>query len=262
MKLSLSLFLFLAISFLSNGQKSGSVNLYFYLSDSQLTENSKLKLDSLVGAGGKIEITSLNAFCDPSGTNEFNNKLARERSQRVQNYLTDKGIAFKGITITGENYSQSQIQKEDYPDMRKVVLNYSSVTETTATNENPFGKLNLEDIKSKKNNTLVLKIQFVPGKDILLDDSSHINVYQFFEFMKYNEKVHAFIRGHVCCASDYQLSLERAYKVYNELVQRGISPSRLRVKGFSNTEPLVPEITEEDQQKNRRVDVIFSIPTE
>lgn len=247
------------------GQTLDSLSLFFYLSDAQLTMDSKSKLDALLLKSDHLQVSSINAFCDPSGTSGFNKTLAKNRSESVQNYLTEKGVSCNSIKITGENYSQTKIRKEDYQNLRKVVLTYTvSIPEVVEViNENPFGRLSMEDIKSKKNNSIVLKLQFVPGQDVLLDDSSFINVYQFFEFMKYNENVHAFIRGHVCCANDYELSYARANMVYAELVRRGISPKRLSTKGFSNTEPLVsPEITDADRQKNRRVDVIFSIPTE
>jgi flagellar motor protein MotB len=43
------------------------------------------------------------------------------------------------------------------------------------------------------------------------------------------------------------------------LIKKGIHPDRLDFKGFNRTVPVVyPEVTEEDQQRNRRVDVVFS----
>ena len=59
---------------------------------------------------------------------------------------------------------------------------------------------------------------------------------------------------------DYEISFLRAKAVNDYLIRRGISENRLGYEGYSNTIPLVtPELTEEDQQRNRRVDVIFTI---
>jgi len=257
---------YLTLCFYSFGQESKSLDLFFYLSDAALTETSKETIDSLLRSHGnqKIEVSSINAFCDPSGTSKFNQQLASDRSESVQNYLTQKGIAVKEKILTGQNYSHTNISKSDYQDLRKVVLTYKIIRKDPElrASTNPFDQISIEDIKSKNNDAIVLKIQFVPGQAILLDDSSFLNVYQFFDFMRNNENVHAFIRGHVCCADDYALSYNRANLVYQELTRRGISPKRLSLKGFSNTMPLAPENSDANRQLNRRVDVIFTIPEE
>ncbi len=81
--------------------------------------------------------------------------------------------------------------------------------------------------------------------------------------MQKNKTVNAFIRGHVCCTGgdigDYYSNL-RAKAVFDFLTTNGIAEDRLSYLGFGNRLPLVtPELTEEDQQRNRRVDVVFSI---
>jgi outer membrane protein OmpA-like peptidoglycan-associated protein len=74
--------------------------------------------------------------------------------------------------------------------------------------------------------------------------------------------------GHVCCqpewdltdaldfdSGDNHLSLNRAKAVYDYLVRNGIDASRLSYKGFGGRFHLVPENTEEDALKNRRVEI-------
>ena len=58
---------------------------------------------------------------------------------------------------------------------------------------------------------------------------------------------------------DLQIGFEtQAYADF--LVKKGIDYNRLRYQGFSNNLLLVsPEKTEADREKNRRVDIIFSI---
>lgn len=83
---------------------------------------------------------------------------------------------------------------------------------------------------------------------------------KLFQFLNAHENVDIFIRGHVCCMDDYDISLARAKALNNYLVRRGISQSRIGYEGYSNRIPLVwPELTGEDQQRNKRVDVIFTI---
>ncbi|MEY3237998.1 MAG: hypothetical protein RI883_2099, partial [Bacteroidota bacterium] len=118
---------------------------------------------------------------------------------------------------------------------------------------------NLEKIASSNKSSIVLNIEFVPGEDILIGNSFE-EINKLYIFLNENPKVYAFLRGHVCCADDFALSSARAHAVFLKLVQKGIESSRLRYDGFSNTIPVItPELTDEDRQKNRRVDVIFTI---
>ena len=49
------------------------------------------------------------------------------------------------------------------------------------------------------------------------------------------------------------LSTNRAEAVRGWLVKRGIAPDKLVAKGYGSSVPLAPNVTEEDRQKNRRV---------
>jgi flagellar motor protein MotB len=52
----------------------------------------------------------------------------------------------------------------------------------------------------------------------------------------------------------------RAKTVYKRLIQLGVKKNRLSFVGRSNLEPIIfPEKTNADRQKNRRVDVKFSL---
>jgi outer membrane protein OmpA-like peptidoglycan-associated protein len=56
-------------------------------------------------------------------------------------------------------------------------------------------------------------------------------------------------------ARNRQLSLRRATAVVNALVTRGVGPSRLRAEGFGPDRPLVPNDSEDNRAKNRRVEL-------
>jgi outer membrane protein OmpA-like peptidoglycan-associated protein len=103
-----------------------------------------------------------------------------------------------------------------------------------------------------------LNIQFVGDQSVYLNESSILEVVTLLEFLKKNPNKKAFIRGHVCCANDIELSIQRAFAVYNDLLLEGIDASRISYQGFGNTLPISPEFNEEMRQLNRRVDVIFS----
>lgn len=66
------------------------------------------------------------------------------------------------------------------------------------------------------------------------------------------------IRGHVCCGPSQKVSDKRAKTVYLYLIKKGVDPTKLSYKGYSDTMPLrYPEKTEEDANANRRVDFII-----
>ena len=54
-----------------------------------------------------------------------------------------------------------------------------------------------------------------------------------------------------------RLSIKRAKTVYNYLASKGISKRRMIVIGYGRSKPLVPNTTEDNMLKNRRVEVIL-----
>ncbi len=64
------------------------------------------------------------------------------------------------------------------------------------------------------------------------------------------------IHGHVCCGDDMPLSIARAKAVYDYLAENEVDASRISYKGFSNNKPLVQEVDEATEQRNRRVEIM------
>lgn len=60
--------------------------------------------------------------------------------------------------------------------------------------------------------------------------------------------------------SNWELSADRATQVAKTLLQLGASPSQVATKGFGEYHPLVPNISDADRMKNRRVEIQFSLP--
>jgi outer membrane protein OmpA-like peptidoglycan-associated protein len=56
-------------------------------------------------------------------------------------------------------------------------------------------------------------------------------------------------------AGELELSIERAKRVTEELVARGIVASRLLYRGFGSARPLASNDSEEGRAKNRRVEI-------
>jgi chemotaxis protein MotB len=57
--------------------------------------------------------------------------------------------------------------------------------------------------------------------------------------------------------SNWELSALRATSVLRYLMDRGISPKRLTATGYADTQPVVPNNSEENMSKNRRVEFVL-----
>lgn len=69
------------------------------------------------------------------------------------------------------------------------------------------------------------------------------------------------IEGHTDNTGDpkvnYQLSLQRAENVRSFLVRQGLPDNKVKAIGYGDTRPVAPNDTEENKQRNRRIEVVF-----
>ncbi len=61
-------------------------------------------------------------------------------------------------------------------------------------------------------------------------------------------------------ANNWTLSIERAMSVLKYMAGDGVMPDRLSATGYGEYHPLLPNITEENRAKNRRVEIKFVTP--
>ena len=94
-----------------------------------------------------------------------------------------------------------------------------------------------------------------------IQPKSETELRRVIQFLKENPEVNIEIGGHTdnvgSAAYNKQLSERRAQAVYEFLVKAGISPDRLRARGYGQDRPMVPNDSEENRQRNRRIE--FSI---
>ncbi|WP_026485730.1 OmpA/MotB family protein [Caldanaerobius polysaccharolyticus] len=57
--------------------------------------------------------------------------------------------------------------------------------------------------------------------------------------------------------SNWELSVARATNVIEILVENGVNPERLIAVGYGQFKPVVPNTSEENRKKNRRVDIVI-----
>jgi chemotaxis protein MotB len=60
--------------------------------------------------------------------------------------------------------------------------------------------------------------------------------------------------------SNWELSADRATQVARTLLELGANPRQVATKGFGEYRPVVPNLSDPDRLKNRRVEIQFSLP--
>lgn len=156
----------------------------------------------------------------------------------------------------------------------KIILPAGKVYSFMAIKENIYTEgqnIDLKDIKQYQEierNLYLVPIQvgsrvsmnnlfFVTGK-AEINQLSYPELARLIDLMKKHKEMEIEIAGHTDdVGSDKvnnELSLQRANAVKDYLISQGIESNRLTAKGYGKTKPLVPNTTEENKKKNRRVD--------
>ncbi len=204
--------------------------------------------------GKKNFSLSLVAYTDTIGSTKSNYELAKNRLNSIENLLKTNAIKIEKRFIIGENYPP--FYGYNHRKYRKVSV-FIEFDNEDVVNPELVGRMEVFAAATPEI-PISLNIQFVGDQAVYLNESSILEVITLLEFLKKNPNKKAFIRGHVCCANDVELSIQRAFAVYNDLLLEGIDASRISYQGFGNSLPISPELDEQTRQLNRRVDVIFS----
>lgn len=100
-------------------------------------------------------------------------------------------------------------------------------------------------------------IRFRTGSSELNEESKRV-LDAFAEYLNDHPTFKIEIRGHTDNVGDPEknlvLSTDRAFEVFGYLQSRNVDGSRMSFKGYGETEPLVPNTSEENKAKNRRTE--------
>lgn len=112
-----------------------------------------------------------------------------------------------------------------------------------------------------KGASIVLKNIFFDFDSYEIRENSYTELRKIEKFLKTNPDRRIEIAGHTDNkgSDEYNLNLsrQRAKAVYDYLVNRGISKQQISYKGYGDTDPLVPNDSEENRQKNRRIEFVI-----
>ena len=111
----------------------------------------------------------------------------------------------------------------------------------------------------KAGNSIVLRNVFYAYNSWELMDQSRIELDRVVRLMNENPSLTVEIGGHTDNTGTYEYNLglsdKRAASVTDYLASRGISPSRMKAKGYGLTQPLATNETEEGRAVNRRTEL-------
>jgi len=279
-------FVFFFLTSFAFGQNLKSASVYFEVNQSQspqLNANNTEAFFDKIAKNSKI--IRIEAFCDSTGGDSYNLKLARKRLQSVADFMkllpynmeTTELIAHGESSPKNTSASLAEerrveiyfiepaikviappVRIEELPQPEPVVEKIAPKEKLISSGE--FSKKAIETFIAEESTELQLdmNILFVNASDRVLRESES-QLKDLLQTMEKHPELKAKFHGHVCCAYNLDLSEARARTVYMYLVQNEIDPSRLSYEGHSNSVPKVsPELTEEDRKQNRRVTVVFT----
>jgi outer membrane protein OmpA-like peptidoglycan-associated protein len=281
MKTTLIIYILLLFSLTSSAQKVLNA-VHFGFDVHELTTQNKKTLDELIPQLNETEII-LKGYTDFIGSSSYNDKLSNQRVSAVKNYLLGKGIketSIKQSVGLGEltefkdraknrrvNIFISKKPQVVVEEIKKERVEITTKEAVEVIEKTKF--LSVEKIESLEvGESIALEnMEFIPGKHYLQKYSKPTLV-ELLEIMQNKPNLKVEIQGHICCdhsgddgldwdTQTRNLSLNRAKHIYEYLVSEGISEDRLSYKGFGSSKPLVKEVTEADQQRNRRVELMI-----
>jgi len=263
-------FFILTFSFLqinASMHTSDTLRLYYDINVSTLSNSQLRQLDSLMKKNKSEEISSLKimAYTDFLAAKFYNQVLSEKRAGNVKQYFITKGYSssIKQCMGRGELPPELINQPLGIPENRKVEI----IVQFKAKLIEQTKSVQLSEAKEGEH-VILKNFNFQPGRHFLTR-ASQPELEILLTSLAENPTLKIEIQGHICCeytgkdgldqdTYSNDLSVNRAKYIYDYLVKNNISPERLQYKGFGSTKPLIfPEKTLEDQNKNRRVEIVI-----
>jgi outer membrane protein OmpA-like peptidoglycan-associated protein len=273
------LFIFLFVSLYTNSQeKTNTISVYFNSNSSDLTTIESEVLSNLFSDETLIFSTiNVHGFCDDIGSFESNMILSEKRAQYVSDLLRNKfklnvliSLGKGEIAIENSSSNLDEIRKNN----RRVTVFYT-YTEAKSNNSINIEKSNQELSYYKTFNDKLIIGDKIILKNLLFEggltvfqkeEDAKIELDKIIEYLNKNPNATIEIQGHVCCigighgdaydkvSGKVNLSHTRAKKIYNYLVEKGISKNRMTYMGYGRKFP-IPNGVEEN---NRRVEILIT----
>lgn len=263
-------------------QKRVSHSVQFELDKFEIAATEKEKLTAwLLQMQDTVSRIEVVGYCDYLGSEEHNMTLSKQRANAVMAFIEQtNNFTFRSslVSAVGESFSTPSLTTKGKPADRKVEITAifkkkpklvsvaSTVLKNTPKKPTTSTKSDLL-VNAQEGQTVVLSnLNFFPGRHYLVP-SAMPELERLIEIMKQNPTLVIEVQGHICCKLDsidgldvdtktYSLSANRAQYIAQQLALAGVEKERIKHRGFAGSRPLVkPELTEQDRQKNRRVEI-------
>jgi len=217
-----------------------------------------------------IESISIYGYTDDRGKEDYNFILSTNRANAIKNKLIENGITNK-IIVSIEGKGRIMVDDDlidNLPEVRSknrrvdVVANLKEIKEEELQIPGVYHTLTKDNIVGDR---IYLKnLLFERGSSKLTNQSKR-ELNKMVVQLNRNKNFRFEIQGHVCCTPSYhkeaidrdtrkrELSENRAKAVYNYLVYRRISKSRMTYKGYGTSQPLG-----KDPRLDRRVEFLIT----
>lgn len=246
-------------------------NEFTLYSDDEATLSDFFSDETLV-----ISSFSIEGFCDDIGSKENNLNLSTNRAQSVANYLKNefnldcKSVVGKGELSLESNKSIEESRKNN----RKVIVNiaFSRISEenivSNKDSENQYKNYKTFSDKLVVGDKIIIKNLLFKGSLTIFENPEEaiVELDKIVNYLNENSTTTIEIQGHVCCigsahsdahdrfSGKNNLSHTRAKKVFDYLIEKGISPNRMTHMGYGRKFP-IPGGIESD---NKRVEILIT----
>ncbi len=254
------IFIFFAFLFTCSLHSQFNVehSVYFDTDLYSLTKTEKTRLQKFLSSLSKEDVLKIEifGFCDDRGTNNYNLELSQNRANAIKKIFSQSSFfPEKIVTVDGRGELLLNIVDETDPSILRalnrrvdLVISYPEIEEKTS-------------IVKNDNKILLENVLFITGYSYLtraskktLDDLANTLNKESFSFV---------IQGHVCCTegeldavdrktNKRNLSIARAKFVYDYLLEKGVSESRMSYEGLAHKFPLGGSA-----DKDRRVEILI-----
>ena len=192
---------------------------------------------------------------DSVGSDADNQRLSQQRAQSVLNYLVrEHAIASNRLTAVG--YGESRPIADN-----STVAGQQANRRINAVIDCAEDIAGLDTLPART--TLAMKLEFEEN-GVTVDRKYHNQLENVAKYLRSNPNLVVMLEGHTDNArpaTAQQVSERRAQNVADYLVSNfAIDRSRLKVEGFGATRRDTYNITAENRQDNRRVNIILGYP--
>ena len=192
-----------------------------------------------------------------------NNRRITDATIKFKNMQTKEVTEVDVDTLTGDyvavmNFSSDMVMTVD----KKGAAFTSRYLSREDSTLNDVKKIDLEVKQVKVGASYKLHDIRYETDRFNLDEESETLMAEFADYLKQNPKMKVAIHGHTdnigSPADNMELSENRAKAVYDVLVKKGVSSSRLAYKGFGETKPVASNTTAEGRSENRRTEFVIT----